>query len=368
MLKILIQPLLVLLALAGCGTENRPSQQSPDQAIGYQAGYRIISFVDSSRRYRPQVEQSNPLYYRPIDIDLWYPAQKNAHDSTMRFGQFLKTLQERANFYSAPQVFDSLSTIISRSFCEAFSCSQPELVLQHPTATFDQAKPAAGKFPLIIYLASFGSMGYENYLLLESLAAQGYIVACVNSIGRYPGDMTMKNGDLVQQVMDAEKILNRMKQDDRVDTSRIGVLGYSWGGFAGALLAMQRKDIRTIVSLDGSEVHHYGYCRTEDRDFDYTVNTPDFKNAALSVTYLRLESNPEPGRTKKDSAYHFLGKVSGRKRVVKIDSAGHQDFSCLPWVVRASGKCPLPKVHSSISALTISHFDQHLKNGAEEPK
>jgi pimeloyl-ACP methyl ester carboxylesterase len=368
MLKIFNIRLLVLLVLTGCGSDDKPRQESPDKAIVYHAGYKVISFVDSSRTYRPDVETSSPLHFRPIDVDLWYPAHSNASDSTLRFWHFLKTLEQRANFYSAPQVFHSLPTTTGKSFCEAFSCSQADVLLQHPTATFKQAKPASGKFPLILYLASFGSMGYENYLLFESLASQGYIVACVSSIGRYPGDMTMKNADLIQQVMDAEKILNRMKKDDRVDTSRIGLLGYSWGGLAGALLAMKREDIRTIVSLDGSEVHHYGYSKSEDQDFDYTVNTPDFKNATLSIPYLRLESNPEPGKTRTDSSYNFLSKVSREKSVVKIDSAGHQDFSSLPSVVRASGRCALPKVYSNISALTISHFNKHLKSIAKEPK
>ena len=368
MLKIFNLPLLFLLILAGCGSENGSRQESSGKTPSYQVGYRVMSFVDSSRTYRPNVEQSDPLYFRPIDVDLWYPAHPDASDTTLRFGYFLNLLQERANFYSAPQQFDSLPITIGRSFCDAFACSQPDLLLQHPTATFDQAKPSPKKFPLILYLSSFGSMGYENYILFESLARKGYIVASVNSIGRYPGDMTMKNADLIQQVMDAGKILNRLKQESGIDTTRIGLLGYSWGGMAAALLAMARKDIRAIVSLDGSEVHHYGYSKSEDLDFDYTVNAPEFKNATLSIPYLRLESNPEPWKANRDSTYNFLSKVSGEKNVIKIDSAGHQDFSSLPVVVRASGKCSLSEVYSIISSQTIRHFNRYLKGDSGNEK
>ncbi|MDQ6478852.1 hypothetical protein [Dyadobacter sp. LHD-138] len=362
MLKILYFPLwLLLLMMAGCDSDKNTQQSSADTTTVYQVGYRVISFVDSSRTYKPNVEQSDRLYFRPIDIDLWYPAQPVASDSTLRFGHFLQLLQDRANFYSAPQKFDSLPMTIAKSFCDGFGCSRPSLLLQNPTYTFNQAKSVSKRFPLILYFASFGSMGYENYLLFESLVRQGYIIACVNSIGRYPGDMTMKNADLMEQVRDADQILNRLSLDNRIDTTKIGVLGYSWGGLAGALWAMQRYEIDAIVSLDGSEFHHYGYSKSEDQDFEETINTPFFKKETLSVPYLRLESNPQPKTSKKDSTYNFLSKVNAIKQVVKIDSAGHQDFSSLATVVRSSGKCSVPEVYRSISALTISHFNSYLK-------
>ncbi len=358
---------LLLLLLASCGSDTTSHQQSADKGAAYPVGHRVISFVDSSRTYRPNVDRSDRLHYRPIDVDLWYPAQPLSSDSTLRFGHFLQVLQDRANFYSAPQKFDSLPTTVAKSFCDGFGCSRPELLLQQPTNTFNQAKPVVKRFPLLLYLASFGSMGYENYLLFESLTRQGYMIACVNSIGRYPGDMTMKNADLMEQVKDANQILNRLKNDSQIDTTKIGVLGYSWGGLAGALLAMQRPDIDAVVSLDGSEVHHYGSMKSEDQDFEQTVNSSFLKQATLSVPYLRLESNPLPKAPKKDFLYNFLGKVKATKRVVKVDSAGHQDFSSLPTVVRSSGKCPLPAVYRTISNLTISHFNQYLKPGTNAP-
>jgi len=363
MQKILHFFLCVLTAIiAGCSSNENKSQTSADSSMAYKVGYRVISFVDSSRAYKPKIEPCDPLYFRPIEIDLWYPVQSVVSDSTLRFVHFLELLQDRANFYSAPQQFDSLPITIAKSFCTGFGCSRADLLLQNPTSTFYQAKAVSKRFPLILYLASFGSMGYENYLLFESLVRQGYIVACVNSIGRYPGDMTMKNADLMEQVRDADQILNRLKQENRFDTTKIGILGYSWGGLAGVLLAMQeRHDIDAMVSLDGSEVHHYGYSNSEDQDFDKTINTSFFKKAFLSVPYLRLESNPQPKIPKKDSIFNFLSKVNATKKVVKIDSAGHQDFSSLPTVVRSSGKCSLSDVYSIISAHTISHFNKYLK-------
>jgi len=362
MMKIVHLPACLLFGImAICTSDNDTCQRSGDIAIVYQIGYRAMSFIDSSRTYRPGVEQSDPLYFRPIDIDLWYPALPVALDSTLKFGYFLQLLQDRANFYSAPQKFESLSITVAKSFCDGLGCSQPALLLQSPTHTFNRAKPVSQQFPLILYFASFGSMGYENYLLFELLASQGYIIACVNSIGRYPGDMTMKNADLMEQVKDADQIVKRLKLVDGIDTTKIGVLGYSWGGLAGNIWAMRRPGVDAIVSLDGSEVHHYGYSKSEDRDFEYTVNTSFFKKADLYAPYLRLESNTEPNISKKDSTYNFLRKVKTTKQVIKIDSAGHQDFSSFPTIVRLSGKCHAPKVYYTIATHTISHFNKYIK-------
>lgn len=355
----------IVLMISGCGS----SHQSPDDnTMTYQAGYRVISFVDISRTYKPNVEQSDSLHFRPIDIDLWYPAQTLGSDSTLRFGYFMQLLQERANFYSAPQKFDSLPVSIARSFCNVFGCSQPGLLLEHPTSSCNQAKAVSKRFPLIVYFASFGSMGYENYLLFESLARQGYVIACVNSIGRYPGDMTMKNADLMEQVKDADQILERLKRSEGIDSTKIGVLGYSWGGLAGALWAMRRDEIDAIVSWEGSEVHHYGHSKSEDQDFGQTINTTFFKKTYLTVPYLRLESNPEPEIPNKDSTYNFFGKVHSIKQVVKIDSAAHQDFSSLSTVVRSSGNCSVSEVYHNICTLTISHFNKYLKGTTKASK
>ena len=69
--------------------------------------------------------------------------------------------------------------------------------------------------------------------------------------------MTMKNADLIQQVRDADQIMNRLRLDKGIHATKIGVLGYSWGGLAGALWVIQRKGIDAIVSLDGSQLVIY---------------------------------------------------------------------------------------------------------------
>ena len=43
----------------------------------YLAGYQNIITTDSTRIYKPGTSQSEKLHYRPIEIDVWYPAKES---------------------------------------------------------------------------------------------------------------------------------------------------------------------------------------------------------------------------------------------------------------------------------------------------
>jgi hypothetical protein len=115
--------------------------------------------------------------------------------------------------------------------------------------------------------------------------------------------------------------------------------------------------------LDGSEFHHYGAEKEGDLDFDSTRYSELFRNMRISVPYLRLESSPPPSNEKEDSVYDFREKLGSDKQLYKIDSSLHQDFGCLPVVVRKSGDCQMPAHYNTMSRLVLSYLDEHLKGG-----
>jgi len=129
--------------------------------------------------------------------------------------------------------------------------------LNYKTKTFRNVQAIDPEFPLVIYMCAFNGMSYENFKLFEDLATRGFIVMSVNSIGRYPGDMTMKKEDLLEQVNDAITSFQIIKQTSNVNFSKIGIIGYSWGGLSGAILAGKIPNVSCLISLDGSEFHHY---------------------------------------------------------------------------------------------------------------
>src|SRR5450631_1926246 len=254
--------LILLLFLISC------SDTASKKSESYKAGFKTIHIVDKSRIYKPKTDTTDYLHYRPIDIDVWYPADSSATDTVLLVHDLLGLLEQRANYYTASNAGNGMATQLAQFFCDGFKCSDPTKLLRYKTSSLKNAVAANGKFPLIVYMTAFNGMSYENFSLFEALAKEGFIVLSVSSIGRFPGDMTMGKADLMEQVEDAVTILHVLKQNANIEFSKIGIVGYSWGGLGGAILAGKIFNVQCLVSLEGSEFHHYGNEKVENANFD----------------------------------------------------------------------------------------------------
>jgi hypothetical protein len=347
--------LLILMYVVAASCDLR-RQQLPEK---YAAGFKIIKSVDRSRIYKPATTASDYLHYRPLDIDIWYPAIRSRTDTVLRVRDLLELLEQRANYYTASNAGNGLPKQLAKYFTEGFNCADSSRLLQYQTASLRNAAAVQKKFPMVIYLCAYNGMSYENYRMFETLASEGMIVVSISSIGRFPGDMTMKEDDLLQQVIDAQKAIDIMKQDPHVDKSRIGIIGYSWGGMAATLLAHRLENVKCIVSLEGSEFHHYGNAPEEDDDFENIRKGKEFQNLLLSMPYLRLESSPgKPGT--RDSVYNFSQKLAGETMIFSVDSVAHEDFGAMSLVVREAGNCQGHRQHQTIVELTAAFMQKQL--------
>ena len=348
--------IILLLVICSC------SEIKNEKTGSYESGFKTIQTVDKSRIYKPDTDTTDNLHFRPLDIDIWYPAIASKSDTALSFRYILGLLEKRANYYTGSNNWTGLTSQVAQSFCEGYKCSDTAKLLNFKTQSLKGAKPIDEKFPLVIYLCAFNGMSYENFALFEALAKKGFVVVSISSIGRYPGDMTMKKEDLLEQVNDAITSLNAIKQNSNIDFSKIGIIGYSWGGLSGAILASKISNVSCIVSLDGSEFHHYGEDKEENIDFTGIRDSPEFKNLRFSIPYLRLESSNTISSNKEDSIYNFSEKLIGERFIFKIDSAQHEDFSCLSAIVRESGKCKPSRFYNTTLNLTLPFLEDHLKN------
>jgi hypothetical protein len=348
--------IILLLIICSC------SEIKNEKIGSYEPGFNTIQAVDKSRIYKPNSDTTDNLHFRPLDIDIWYPAKPSKSDTALSFRYILGLLEKRASYYTASNNWTGLTSQVAQSFCEGYKCSDTAKLLNFKTQSFKGAKPIDEKFPLVIYLCAYNGMSYENLALFEALAKKGFVVVSISSIGRYPGDMTMKKEDLLEQVNDAIASLNAIKQNSNIDFSKIGIIGYSWGGLSGAILASKISNVSCIVSLDGSEFHHYGEDKEENIDFTEIRDSPEFKNLKFSIPYLRLESSNTMSSGKEDSIYNFSEKLLGERFIFKIDSAQHEDFSCLSAIVRESGKCKPSRFYNTTLNLTLPFMEDHLKN------
>ena len=95
----------------------------------YEAGFKTIHIVDISRIYKPNTDTTDYLHYRPVDIDLWYPATVTKTDTAIIFRDILGLLEVRANYYTASNASNGFTQQIAQYFCEGFKCSDTNRLL-----------------------------------------------------------------------------------------------------------------------------------------------------------------------------------------------------------------------------------------------
>ncbi len=276
-------------------------------------------------------------------------------------------LQERSNRFQNDTVYNNLTAGLVQYFCSNLNIKDTAKLTQLNTCSYRNADKANGKFPLIVYMCSYNGMGYENINLFEWLASHGYIVASITSVGKYPGNMSTRPADLMEQVYDGAYAIKYLKASDNIDPTETGLIGYSWGGLAALILAMNTADINAILSLDGSEMHYYGESKEEDEDFDSVRNAAFFRSSVINFPYGYLESGFKEADRRPDSIFNILTSLNAQRLYIRFPKDTHEDFSCLPSLVTqiAERKERAPKSYGQINEFALNYFDKYLKNKGE---
>ncbi len=347
---------IILIAfLVGC---KLVSQETASKK--YNAGYTTLTLIDSSRTYKPNTPANDPLHFRPLELDIWYPTEERT-SLPMTFKDLWIKYEERATRYQDEDyngVSEELALYLMAGLGIDVKDGSRLLALQ--THSNEAATIAQGTFPVVVYLAGFNSMGAENYTLLENLAQKGFIVISIWSMGRYPGQMTNELMDTMEQVNDADFALKTLKQTNElpIDFENIGVLGYSWGGMSSAILLDLYPKIKAFVSLDGTETYYFGENEIDDAYLDtiYQANVlfPEKNQAA----YFALESGNKLDEFRPTHEYHYFKKTNAPKYYLRHSQSAHEDFSSFPSVLLISEE--RTNIYSEISKSTVLFFEKYL--------
>lgn len=146
--------------------------------------------------------------------------------------------------------------------------------------TFNSGEPKATKamerFPVVIYSHGLNGYGMESTVLCSDIASSGYVVVSVahpygSAIVTYTDGTTFVNPQTSEEVfarLDEYSVfwyedfkasmeyLTEMNESDscwkgRLDLSRLGSIGVSFGGCCSIIAALKDKDIHYAVNLDG---------------------------------------------------------------------------------------------------------------------
>ena len=339
-------------------------------------GFKTILLTDSSRIYKADTPLQDPLHFRPIEVDIWYPSDQEGK-TPLLFGDLFAMLEKRASAYQQETDYTGLTEELALFYVAQLGVGiDGKNLLGIQTQSYQELPPVEGMHPLIVYMTGFNGMGFENYKVLETLARRGFVVMAISSVGRYPGDMTNQKEDMLEQVYDAEYALQYLLHEEkeiRVDSSRMGVLGCSWGGMSAGVLVNRNPAIRAMVSLDGTETHYFGEVDTNlyadgasgsDNDqFIKVIHDEDLMQPERqTIPYLYLESGDKLDDFQPTGEYHYFKRLGSTKYYLRFTNSAHADFLCIPSILKASEASQL--IYDNIEKVCVQFFETTL-NGRD---
>jgi hypothetical protein len=106
-LKRILSFILITLSIKAYG------QQKEDD--NYEAGFQSLSLVDSTRNYKPDTPKSDSLYFRPVELDIWYPSTINGNKRLL-FKDLFSLLEQRATKNQGGKNFAGMTAELAQIF------------------------------------------------------------------------------------------------------------------------------------------------------------------------------------------------------------------------------------------------------------
>ncbi len=212
----------------------------------YKVGKRTFPFVDPKRAHW---SKKGP---RPLRTELWYPAAEETQQATF------------------------------------FIAEQKPLFKFDPIAIDADMHPGPASFPLIVLSHGTGGSALQMGWLARSLAEHGFIAAAVNHHGNNTLEPYLVQGFSLwwERAKDLTHVIDCLLNDvvmlkDKIDTSRIGVAGFSLGGCSAVIVLGGR------CNLD----HFDAFCASSERD-SICDGPQEFPGLGKAITSLK-QTNPD---------------------------------------------------------------------------
>jgi pimeloyl-ACP methyl ester carboxylesterase len=245
--------LTAVLALCICsGSVFAVSQTSSFQFLQkpgpYPVGLKVVDQYDRSRTYpESPKDRSNSSVgenARPLQTLIWYPSLKNRGEP-MTVGAYTQLADTEIHFNAPDEQENRWPSLLKTSF-------------DIPLWAVREAKPAKGRYPVLIYAPSDSSVSWENADLCEYLASHGYVVLASPSVGVSTRAMTDDLDGINAQALDISFLITYARSLPDTDLSEVAVVSWSWGGISSLFASARDPRINALVEMDGSMRYYPG--------------------------------------------------------------------------------------------------------------
>jgi predicted dienelactone hydrolase len=359
--RILASTVITLVVAAPAAAQQL---RDPEQAGPYPVGVTSMQFDDASR---PDAE----LGPRPLRTEIWYPAVDAARNMPKnKYSEFVVGLATVPG--AAEAVADQLNYY------------KPGLTLADMDRTYKNsavrdAGVRDGTWPLIVFSHGSGGTRVGYVFLTEFLASHGFIVMSADHIGnsRY----TIVNGRVVRsggprgqasaadRPKDVSFLIDSMTRlhgtagnrfSGKVDLTRIGAAGMSFGGSTTINVLEQEKRVRAAVMLAP------GGATSARANF----TTPIMMMIGTEDSTIRERGNTNNRR--------YYDESKGPRYFVEIKDGGHFSFTSVDQYNANYGNgigkgkritvpdqdvtfLPMDHQHKLINAYALAFFGRHLR-------
>ena len=181
---------------------------------------------------------------RPLQTLIWYPSLKST-GKPMTVGDYTQLADTETYFNASDEKENRWRSLLKTSF-------------DIPLSAVREAKPAKGRYPVLIYAPSDSSVSWENADLCEYLASHGYVVLASPSMGVSTRDMTDDLDGINAQARDISFLITYARSLPDTDLSEVAVVSWSWGGISSLFASARDPRIDALVEMDGSMRYYPG--------------------------------------------------------------------------------------------------------------
>ena len=231
---------LVLLAFAvlfGCSEGGAPPQQFMRDARGtHPVGTRTLMLEDTTRQ-------------RVLPVEIWYPAAESAR-ATETLGEPIAAMVVGEE---------------DRTRYEALLDAAPAECPTKHVRSAREAKPAEGKWPLVMVSHCHNCTRFAYASIAEHLASYGVAVAVTDHVGNTLFDaldeeaLPLNTSTLAIRVGDLRFVLDTLldEQAESVDASlrgkfdanRLGAMGHSFGSVTAGVFTKEEPRVKALIGL-----------------------------------------------------------------------------------------------------------------------
>ncbi|MEZ4587080.1 MAG: hypothetical protein R2909_11820 [Gemmatimonadales bacterium] len=343
-----------------------PTDSLPTPTGPYAVGTRDYSWIDTAR---PELYTTAPGDHRQVLVQIWYPAEPGTGATP------------------APYLVNP-ATVRDTTVAKAGAARRSHSFLDAPVAD------AARRYPVLLYNHGGGWARWSASFTTEAMASHGYVVVSVEHPGfsqtggfldgtRFEPDtlgFPTPGGDLETDalagwayledpvfrfwVADARFVLDRLERLDeapgpfqgRLDLSRIGAFGWSFGGATAVELTRVDPRVKVAVDQDGQL---FGEVRkgTErpvllmHHGLDDALGLPEAQRPAMRKLIEQVRRGDSTVRANSTGPWYEL----------TVDGTQHGHFSDLiAFYPRGATQLDPDTGFAIINAYTLAFFDHYL--------